>query len=131
VGFALATGGMAGLVLAAFLALGDGLFQTSTLSVLIDVSYVPGLEGLPSVVELLVHLLVSAIVAFFMMYFYPRTRGERRIKYLSYWVLAFAAAYLPFSLLSGAAVSWADFFLWLLGHLLYTLIIAVQAERQR
>ncbi|CAJ1000877.1 hypothetical protein [Brevibacillus aydinogluensis] len=130
-GFALATGGMAGLVLAAFLALGDGLFQTSTLSVLIDVSYAPGLEGLPSVVELLVHLLVSAIVAFFMMYFYPRTSGERRIKYLSYWVLAFAAAYLPFSLLSGAAVSWADFFLWLLGHLLYTLIIAVQAERQR
>ncbi|MGQ7277647.1 hypothetical protein ACT91Q_06730 [Brevibacillus thermoruber] len=129
--FALATGGMAGLVLAAFLALGDGLFQTSTLAVLIDVSYVPGLEGLPSVVELLIHLLVSAIVALFMMYFYPRIRGERRIKYLLYWLLAFAAAYLPFSLLSGAAMSWAAFFLWLLGHLLYTLMIAVQVERQR
>jgi hypothetical protein len=129
--FVLASGTIAGLILAACLALGDGLFQTSTLAVLIDVSYVPGLEGLPSIVELLIHLLVSVVVAFFMMYFYPRVRGERTVKYLLYWFLAFAAAYLPFSLLSGAAMSLAAFLIWLLGHLLYTLIIAAQVERQR
>lgn len=73
--FVLTNGLIAGLGLAAFLALGDGLFDTNTFPVLIDVSYVPGMENLPSIVELLIHLLISVIVAFFSCTF---TRGNEK-----------------------------------------------------
>lgn len=129
--FVLVNGLIAGLGLAAFLALGDGLFGTNTFSVLIDVSYVPGMENLPSIVELLIHLLISLVIAFSLLYFYPQKRGADTLKYLSYWMLAFAVAFLPFSLLSGSPMSWAALLIWVLGHLLYTVMLAVQVERQR
>ncbi|USG65460.1 hypothetical protein NDK47_25700 [Brevibacillus ruminantium] len=128
--FVLVNGLVAGLILAAFLALCDGLFGTSTFAVLIDASYVPGLAGLPSIVELLIHLLISVVIVFFLSYFYPRER-RASVKYLLYWSLAFAIAYLPFSLLSKTPMSFTAFLIWLVGHLLYTVVVAAQIERQR
>jgi hypothetical protein len=129
--FALVNGLIAGLALAAFLALGDGLFGTSTFSVLIDVSYVPGMENLPSIVELFIHLLISLVIAYVWVHFYPRGRGVEAAKYVCYWMLAFAAAFLPFSLLSGSALSWTALLIWVLGHLLYTTVLVVQVKRCR
>ncbi|MEJ8544219.1 hypothetical protein [Brevibacillus borstelensis] len=128
--FVLVNGFIGGLILAAFLALCDGLFGTSTFAVLIDVGYVPGMAGLPSVVELLIHLLISVVVVFFMAYFYPRDRSAT-IKFLLYWALAFTVAYLPFSLFSGTPMSFAAFIIWTIGHVLYTIFVAAQIERQR
>ncbi|MFS0557616.1 hypothetical protein [Brevibacillus sp. 179-C9.3 HS] len=129
--FVLVNGLIAGLGLAAFLALGDGLFDTSTFPVLIDVSYVPGMENLPSVVELLIHLLISVIIAFFLMHFYPREQKARSVRYLLYWMLGFSVAFFPFSLLSQAAMSWVAFLIWVCGHLLYTAMLAIQVGRYR
>ncbi|QQE74265.1 hypothetical protein KDJ56_20875 [Brevibacillus composti] len=128
--FVWVNGLIAGLILAAFLALCDGLFGTSTFAVLIDVSYVPGLAGLPSILELMIHLLISVVVVFFIAYFYPRDR-RATVKYLLYWALAFAIAYLPFSLFSKTPLSFGAFLIWVLGHLLYTVVVAAQIERQR
>ncbi|CAM5797443.1 MULTISPECIES: hypothetical protein [Bacillati] len=128
--FVLVNGLIAGLILAAFLALCDGLFGTSTFAVLIDVSYVPGMAGLPSVIELLIHLLISVVVVFFMAYFYPRDR-RATVRFLLYWALAFTVAYLPFSLLSGTPMSFVAFLIWIVGHVLYTIVVAAQIERQR
>ncbi|MDH4619788.1 hypothetical protein [Brevibacillus sp. AY1] len=129
--FILVNGLIAGLGLAAFLALGDGLFGTDTFSVLIDVSYVPGMENLPSIVELLIHLLISIGVAFFLMYFYPRGQVRGVASYLGYWNLGFAAAYVIFSWLSGTMVSWTGFLIWVLGHLIYTVMLMIQMEKHR
>lgn len=76
--FVVSNGLLAGLVLAGFLALGDGLFGTRTFSVLIDVGYVPGMENLPSVVELLIHLLISVAIACVWVFVYPRSGKGRR-----------------------------------------------------
>jgi hypothetical protein len=128
--FFLTNGLIAGMILAAFLALCDGLFGTATFTVLIDVSYVPWLSGLPSIVELLIHLLLSVVIAFAIISFYPRTR--RGIgKYLLYWLLAFTIGYVPFSMWSGVPLSFAAFVIWVLGHLIYLLFLAVQVERFR
>ncbi|WP_103104665.1 hypothetical protein [Brevibacillus reuszeri] len=129
--FILVNGLIAGLGLAAFLALGDGLFDTQTFPVLIDVSYVPGMENLPSIVELLIHLLISVIIAFFLMHFYPRDRGAGSFKYLGFWMLGFAVAFLPFSLLSNTPMTWLAFLIWVLGHLMYTVMLAIQVGRYR
>ena len=129
--FVLVNGLIAGLGLAAFLALGDGLFDTNTFPVLIDVSYVPGMENLPSIVELLIHLVISVIVAFFLMHFYPRERGAGALTYLSFWMLGFAVAFLPFSLLSNTTMSWLAFLIWVLGHLLFTIMLGIQVGRYR
>lgn len=129
--FELVNGLIAGLTLAAFLALGDGLFGTSTFSVLIDVGYVPGMKSLPSIVELFIHLLISVVIAYVWMHFYPRGRGVEVAKYVFYWMLAFAVAFLPFSLLSGSTLSWTALLIWVLGHLLYTMVFVVQVKRYR
>ncbi|RNB74482.1 hypothetical protein [Brevibacillus panacihumi] len=129
--FILVNGLLAGLGLAAMLALGDGLFGTQTFPVLIDVSYVPGMENLPSIVELLIHLLISIVIAFFLMRFYPRGQAAAVAKYLGYWNLGFALAYVVFSWLSGTSMSWIGFLIWVLGHLLYSVMLTVQMERQR
>ncbi len=129
--FVLVNGLIVGLGLAAFLALGDGLFDTSTFPVLIDVSYVPGMENLPSIAELLLHLLISVIIAFFLMYFYPREDRGKRTRYLLYWMLGFAVAFLPFSLLSKVPITWTAFCIWICGHLLYTVMLSVQVARNR
>jgi len=129
--FFLVNGLIAGMILAAFLALCDGLFQTNTLLVLIDVSYVPGLSGLPSLVELLIHLLISAGVTMGIALFYPRRRGRPVAKYLLYWLIAFTIAYFPFSMLSDVPVSLTAFLIWVMGHLIYTLFLAIQVERFR
>ncbi|MBG9942163.1 hypothetical protein ABE237_12750 [Brevibacillus formosus] len=129
--FVLANGLIAGLGLAAFLALGDGLFDTNTFPVLIDVSYVPGMENLPSIVELLIHLLISVIVAFFLMHFYPRERKARSVRYLLYWMLGFSVAFFPFSVLSQSPMSMTAFLIWILGHLLYTAMLTIQVGRNR
>jgi len=129
--FILVNGLIAGLGLSAFLALGDGLFDTQTFPVLIDVSYVPGMENLPSIVELLIHLLISVIIAFFLMHFYPRERGAGAFKYLGFWMLGFAVAFLPFSLLSNTPMTWLAFLIWVLGHLMYTVMLAIQVGRYR
>lgn len=129
--FVLVNGLIAGLALAAFLALGDGLFGTETFPVLMDVSYVPGMGNLPSIVELLLHLLISVVIAFFLMTYFPRERGARAARYLMYWMLAFAAAFLPFSLLAGIPMSGSAFLIWVLGHLLYTVMLVLQAEKTR
>ncbi|MGG1658697.1 hypothetical protein [Brevibacillus sp. NRS-1366] len=129
--FVLVNGLIAGLGLAAFLALGDGLFDTNTFPVLIDVSYVPGMENLPSIVELLIHLVISVILAFFLMHFYPREPGTSSFKYLSLWMLGFAVAFLPFSLLSNTAMSWLAFLIWVSGHLLFTIMLTIQVGRYR
>lgn len=128
--FILVNGLLAGLGLAAMLALGDGLFGTQTFPVLIDVSYVPGMENLPSIVELLIHLLISIVLAFFLMHFYPRGQASAVAKYLGYWNLGFALAYVVFSWLSGTMMSWIGFLIWVLGHLLYSVMLMVQMERQ-
>lgn len=119
----LVNGLIAGLGLAAFLALGDWLFETATFSVLIDVSYVPGLERLPSIGELLIHLLISVGVALLLLRFYPRGQAGRVAIYAGYWNLGFAAAYVVFSWLSKSAMSWTAFLIWVLGHLLYTVML--------
>lgn len=129
--FVLVNGLIAGLALAAFLALGDGLFGTSTFSVLIDVSYVPGMENLPSIVELIIHLFISVVVAYVWMRFYPRSRGVAAAKYVFYWMLAFAVAFLPFSLPGGSTLTWNALLIWALGHLLYTSVLVVQVKRNR
>lgn len=129
--FGLRNGLIAGLALAAFLAVADALFGTSTFSVLIDVSYVPGMENLPSVVELLLHLLISVAIAFGWLRFYPQSRRSDAVRYVLYWMLAFAIAFLPFSLLSGSAMSWTALVIWVLGHLLYAAVLVVQVERYR
>jgi len=129
--YILVNGLLAGLGLAAILALGDGLFGTQTFPVLIDVSYVPGMENLPSIVELLIHLVISVIIAFFFMYFYPRGQASAVARYLSYWNLGFALAYTVFSWLSGTSMSWMGFLIWVLGHLLYSVMLMVQMEKQR
>lgn len=129
--FVLVNGLLAGLGLAAFLALGDSLFGTNTFPVLMDVSYVPGMETFPPIAELLIHLAISMVVAFFLMHFYPRQSGFGQVKYLSGWVLAFAVAFIPFSLLSASPMTWAGFGIWVLGHLLYTIMLAVQVRRNQ
>lgn len=129
--FFLTNGLIAGMILAAVLALCDGLFQTETFTVLIDVSYVPALAGLPSIVELLIHLLISVIITFALVSFYPRGRGLPVAKYLLLWLLAFIIMYFPFSILSGVTMSFAAFLVWVLGHLIYTVFVAVQVERFR
>ncbi|MGN7469214.1 hypothetical protein [Brevibacillus sp. SAFN-007a] len=129
--FVLVNGLMAGLGLAAFLALGDGLFETSTFPVLIDVSYVPGMENVSSIVELLIHLLISVIIAYFLMAFYPRDHRGKRIRYWLGWMLGFAVAFLPFSLLSKVQMTWTAFFIWMSGHLLYMVMLALPIARNR
>ncbi|MFJ9497917.1 hypothetical protein [Brevibacillus centrosporus] len=129
--FVVGNGLLAGLVLAGFLALCDGLFGTRTFSVLIDVGYVPGMENLPSVVELLIHLLISVAIACVWVFVYPRSGKGREIKFSLYWMLAFALLFFPFSFLSGADLSWMAFLIWVLGHLIYTGILAVQIHRLR
>lgn len=129
--FFLTNGLIAGMILAAVLALCDGLFQTETFTVLIDVSYVPALAGLPSIVELLIHLLISVIITFALVSFYPRGRGLPVAKYLLLWLLAFIIMYFPFSILSGVTMSLAAFLVWVLGHLIYTVFLAIQVERFR
>lgn len=129
--FGLVNGLIAGLALAAFLAVADGLFGTSTFSVLIDVNYVPGMENLPSIVELFIHLLISVVIAYVWMRYYPRGRGVEAAKYVLYWMLAFAVAFLPFSLLSKSTLSWTALVIWVLGHLLYTIVLVVQGKRYR
>ncbi|QRG67430.1 hypothetical protein [Brevibacillus choshinensis] len=129
--FGLVNGLLAGLALAAFLALGDALFGTGTFAVLIDVSYVPGMESLPSVVELLIHLFISVVIAYLWRRFYPESRAVDAVKYVMYWMLAFAIAFLPFSLLSGNAMSWTALVIWVLGHLVFTAVLVVQRKSYR
>jgi hypothetical protein len=127
----LTNGLIAGMILATFLALCDGLFQTSTFQVLIDVSYVPGLDNLPSIVELLIHLLISVFVTLAMMYFYPRYRSAAIWRYLLFWLAAFSFLYVPVSMLGGYPLSLGAFIIWVLGHMLFTLFVAFQVERYR
>lgn len=129
--FVLTNGLIAGMILATFFALCDSLFGTSVFDVLIDVSYLPGLENLPSVVELLIHLLISIVIAFALIYFYPRVRGRKTAKYLLYWLAAFTLLYLPFSFLSGHPVSFGEFLIWVIGHAIYTMFLALQVEKAR
>ncbi|WP_139491037.1 hypothetical protein [Brevibacillus dissolubilis] len=127
--FVLVNGLLAGMILAAFLALCDGIFQTSTFQVLIDTSYVPYLEGLHPIVELGIHLLISILVTFLYMFFYPRPRGNTVAKYAGAWMLAFLLLYFPFSLLSGEAMTIAGWLIWLIGHIIYTLFLTYQIEK--
>jgi hypothetical protein len=131
VAFYLTNGLIAGMILATFLALCDGLFQTTTFQVLIDVSYVPGLDNLPSIVELLIHLLISVFVTFVMISFYPRYRSAGAMKYLLLWLAAFSILYVPVSMLSGYPLAFGAFIIWVIGHLLFTLFVAFQVERYR
>lgn len=125
--FSLTNGLLAGLLLAAFLALCDGLFQTTTFQVLIDVGYVPALANLPSILELGIHLLLSIVVTAIFAYFYPVRRNV--LRYVSLWVLFFFLIFFPFSWASGQPVSIAACLIWLLGHLLYSLFLTFQVER--
>lgn len=127
-GFVLTNGLLGGMILAAFLALCDGLFHTTTFDVLIDVSYVPMLTGLPSLVELLIHLLVSVVVMFVIMYFYP-LHNWMVPRYLAKWVGIFFVMYFPFGYLSKQPLSLSACLIWLLGHAVYTLFVAYQIER--
>ncbi|WP_400162216.1 hypothetical protein ACAF76_001180 [Brevibacillus sp. TJ4] len=129
--FILLNGLSAGLLLAAFLALGDGLFGTKTFAVLLDVSYIPGLENLNAIVELLLHLVVSIAVAAGFSWFYPRGQKLAVLKYAGGWMLAFILAFVAFSLLSGNAMSWMAFLLWLLGHILYTAVLMFRLEKRQ
>ena len=129
--FFLINGLISGMILAAFLALCDGLFATKTFTVLIDVSYVPVLAGLPSVLELLIHLGISIVLASFFFWFYPRYSGAPTARYLAIWTGALSLLYIPFSLLSKQSLSFAAFAIWVVGHALYVLFLAFQAEKQR
>ncbi|UFJ40216.1 hypothetical protein LOK74_19595 [Brevibacillus humidisoli] len=129
--FILIHGLISGMILAAFLALCDGLFATATFATLLDVSYVPGLSGLAPIVELLIHLLISMVITFVFISFYPRYGGKPTLKYLLGWIGAYGLLYLPISLLSGQMLSAAAFLIWLIGHLLYTAYLTVVVERQR
>lgn len=129
--FALGNGLLAGLALAAFLAVADGLFGTGTFAVLIDVSYVPGLEQLPSVAELSIHLLISVGIAYAWLRYFPRGGKVAAGRYALYWMLAFAVAYLPFSLLSGSPLSWKAFWIWITGHLMFTVVLSLRVARRR
>lgn len=125
--FSLSNGLLGGLLLAAFLALCDGLFQTTTFQVLIDVGYVPTLASLPSILELAIHLLISVVVTAIFAYFYPQHRNV--LRYVIFWVLFFFLIFFPFSWASGQSISLAACIIWFLGHLLYTLFLAFQVER--
>jgi len=129
--FTLVNGLSAGLLLAAFLALCDGLFGTRTFAVLVDVGYIPGLENMNAIVEFLIHLLISVVVACGFIWFYPRTRKMAAFKFAGGWMLAFAIAFVACSLLSGTAMSWTAFLVWIVGHLIFTLLLVIQLERRR
>lgn len=131
VAFFLTNGLIAGMILATFLALCDGLFQTATFQVLIDVSYVPGMENLPSIVELLIHLVISVLVTFAMISFYPRYRGAAIWRYLLLWLAIFSVLYVPVSVLGDYPLTFGAFIIWVIGHLLFTLFVAFQVERYR
>jgi hypothetical protein len=129
--FILTNGLISGMILAAFLALCDGLFHTGTFTVLIDVSYIPGLEGLPSILELLIHLGISVLIAALFYSFYPRFAGWMTTRYLLVWTALLTLLYIPFSLLGAHPLSFAGFFIWLLGHIIYTVFLAFQVEKHR
>lgn len=129
--FYLINGLASGLILAAFLALCDGLFATNTFQVLIDVSYVPQLAGLPSILGLLIHLIISIVVAIVLLFFYPRKAERSPIKYVSVWVLVFCLLYFPFSLLSQQPLTVAGFIVWAIGHILYTVYLVYHVQKQR
>jgi len=125
--FVFTNGLFSGVILAAFLALCDGLFETNTFDVLIDVSYIPHLAGLPSIVELLIHFLLSIIVTFLFAYLYP-LRNWMVPRYLGIWIGLFFILYFPLSLFSGQGLSFWACIIWMLGHLLYVLFLAYQVE---
>lgn len=129
--FYLINGLAAGLILAAFLALCDGLFATNTFQVLIDISYVPQLAGLPSIIELAIHLILSILVAIALILFYPRKAERSPLRYLAAWVGIFFLLYFPFSLLSEQPLSITGFLVWGVGHLLYTIYLAYQIRKQQ
>ncbi len=128
--FFLTNGLMAGILLAALLALGDALFYTRTFQVLIDVSYIPGLPLLPSLVELIIHLIISVVLAGFLISFYPKT-GRGAAKYLAIWSGVLCLIYFPFSWLSGQLLSFTGFVIWAIGHLLYVGFLAYRIRQLR
>ncbi|NGQ96217.1 hypothetical protein G3578_13710 [Brevibacillus sp. SYP-B805] len=130
-GFFIVNGLISGMILAAFLALCDALFHTTTFTVLIDVSYVPVLAGLPAMLELLVHLAVSILITAVFCTLYPRFPGPPTARYLLWWAALLSVLYLPFSLLSGQPLSFSAFLIWLIGHVIYTLFLAIQMEKHR
>ncbi|MGE5703762.1 MAG: hypothetical protein ACM32O_14645 [Clostridia bacterium] len=129
--FSLINGLVSGLILAAFLALCDGLFGTTTFQVLIDVGYVPILSGLPSIVELAIHLLISIMVTVTLLLMYPRTPQRAMLKYALIWIGVFCLLYFPFSLLSQQPLTFTGFIVWAIGHALYTFYVIYQIERNR
>lgn len=126
--FILGNGLLSGMILAAFLALCDGLFKTKTFEILIDVSYVPGFENLPSVIELLIHLLISIVITFLFTFLYPM-KSWMTPRYLASWIGIFFVLYFPFSILSGQGISFWACIIWIVGHILYTMFLAFQVEK--
>lgn len=129
--FFMTNGLISGMILAAFLALSDGLFQTNTFTVLIDVNYVPILAGLPAIVELFIHLGISIVVAACFFWFYPRISGSYTARYLAIWTGALSLLYIPLSLLSQQSLSLGGYAIWLIGHAIYILFLSFQVERHR
>lgn len=129
--FYLINGLASGMILAAFLALCDSLFATNAFQVLIDVSYVPQLAGLPSIVELIVHLIISIVVAVALLVFYPRKAERSPIRYLAIWFGVFLLLYFPFSLLSEQPLTITGFLVWGVGHLLYIVYLAYQKYKHQ
>ncbi|AIG28741.1 hypothetical protein ABE137_05395 [Brevibacillus laterosporus] len=127
--FSLINGLFSGLLLSAFLAIGDGLFQTSTFQVLLDITYIPGMENTPPLLAYLIHLVISVIVAFAFIYFYPKGNGKKIVIYVTLWNVAFLILFFPFTYLSQGVYSASNILLWFFGHLLYTVFLTYQIER--
>lgn len=129
--FYLVNGLVSGLILAAFLALCDGLFQTNTLQVLIDVSYIPPLSQLPPILELALHIVVSIVVTVMLVVFYPRLPGKPLFRYLLFWVGLFCFIYFPICMLLTQPLSLKEFLIWAVGHIIYTAFLVFQVEKYR
>lgn len=125
--FWVSNGLVSGLLLAAFLAIADGLFQTSTFQVLIDVNYIPMFANLPSVFEFFIHLAISIVVTGCFIFFYPRYSARRR--YTAGWFILFVLLYFVFSSLSLQPITLIAGCIWAIGHLLFILFLVIQIKR--
>jgi hypothetical protein len=129
--FFIGNGLVAGMILAAFFALCDGLFQTKTFPALIDVGYVPGLQGLHPLVELVIHLVISIFVTAVFYFLYPRYPGPDLVRYLLIWMGVYTALYWPVFWFSKQPMSFAAYLIWEIGHFLYSLFLIAQMEKNR
>ncbi|WP_232697939.1 hypothetical protein [Brevibacillus daliensis] len=129
--FAISNGLLAGLMLGVVLAIGDGVFQSNTLQILLNISYVPGFEHAPAILEFFIHLVISVLVTFLFIFFYPRKKKNRIFSYAVGWNILFFLLYFIFTSLSGISYSFIGILVWMVGHVIFTLFLVNQIEKKR